>query len=104
MFRFHPSDPALRAVEEWTGHRQPSPPRDPMKLLRTICTFIILALAILYAVSCATVETVTTVTAPDGTVTVTKSKTTAPDAASVTALSTTAPAFAPRAVIVHPAK
>ena len=54
--------------------------------------------------SCATVETVTTVTAPDGTVTRTESKTTAPDAGSVSALSTTAQAFAPRAVIVTPGK
>jgi hypothetical protein len=75
-----------------------------MKTARQLLTLVVLALAVLYAVSCATVETVTTVTAPDGTVTVTEVKTTAPDAGSVTALSTTAQAFAPRAVIVHPAK
>ncbi len=75
-----------------------------MKILRQIGTVIILVLAVIYAVSCSTVETVTTVTAPDGTVTVTQSKTTAPDAGSVTALSTTAQAFAPRAVIVNSGK
>jgi hypothetical protein len=54
--------------------------------------------------SCSTVETRTTVTAPDGTVTVTESKTTAPDSASVAALSTTALVFAPRSVLVRQEK
>jgi hypothetical protein len=103
-FRFHSVDP-LRAIEEWTGHRTPSPPRDPMKLLRQLLTLVILALAVLYAVSCSTIETKTTVTDPvTGLVTVTESKTTAPDSASVTALSSTAQAFAPRAVIVNSGK
>lgn len=95
----------LRILEEWTGHRPATPPRDTMKLLRQLATLIILGLAFAWVMtSCATVETRTTVTAPDGTVTVTESKTTAPDSASVAALSTTALVFAPRAVIVRQEK
>jgi hypothetical protein len=76
-----------------------------MKLLREIGTLVILALAFVWVMaSCSTVETRTTVTAPDGTGTVTESKTTAPDSASVAALSTTAQVFAPRAVIVRQEK
>lgn len=60
--------------------------------MKTAAILSALALA-----SCATVKT--TVTSPDGTVTVTE--TTAPDAASVAALSTTAQAFAPRAQVIR---
>lgn len=64
------------------------------------------ALLIFLAIaSCATVETETTVTDPaTGLVTVTKTKSTAPDQASVTALAGTAAAFAPRAVVIHSGK
>lgn len=60
----------------------------------------VIGIALFGLTSCATIQT--TVTSPDGTVTVTR--TTAPDAASVAALSSTAQAFAPRAVVVHPSK
>jgi len=54
---------------------------------------------------CATVETVTTVTDPStGLVTTTRTKSSAPDSASVNALAGTAAAFAPRAVVIHSAK
>lgn len=90
----------LWAIEEWTGHKQPT------NRMKTIQKFGYLAMAlvavafVLAFTGCATIET--TVTSPDGTVTVTKSS--APDAASVAALSTTAQAFAPRVVVVNPAK
>lgn len=55
--------------------------------------------------ACATVETVTTVTDPaTGLVTTTRTRSSAPDSASVTALAGTAAAFAPRAVVIHPSK
>lgn len=103
------SDPySLRAIEEWTGHRLPPPARKPPDLMKAafyILLLIVLVVAIIGLSSCSTVETKTTVTDPvTGLVTVTESKTTAPDAGSVAALSTTAQAFAPRAVIIHPAK
>lgn len=65
--------------------------------------FIVLAFTMV-AVSCATTDIKTTVTAPDGTVTVTESKITAPDAGSVAALTGVAGAFAPRAVVIHSGK
>lgn len=97
----------LRTLEEWTGHRRPpssKPPPRPMKTAFLLLLAIMIGLTVLGLSACATVESVTTVTAPDGTVTVTTTKTTAPDAGSVAALSVTAQAFAPRAVIVHPSK
>lgn len=97
----------LRLIEEFTGHRRPPRsrrPSDPMKIPRRILALVLLALAVLLFAGCATVESRTTVTAPDGTVTVTESKTTAPDAGSVAALTTTAQAFAPRAVVVRQEK
>lgn len=74
--------------------------------MKPLLTYAFLALYVLWTlVSCSTVETRTTVTDPvTGLVTVTESKTTAPDSASVAALSTTAQAFAPRAVIVRQEK
>ena len=94
----------LRILEEWTGHRQPPSPRDPMKIIGSILLLLVLLAFIFAFAGCSTVETRTTVTSPDGTVTVTESKTTAPDAGSVSALGTTALAFAPRAVIVRDEK
>ena len=73
-------------------------------LLLTLAWIFVIGWALLAFSSCATVETTTTTTAPDGTVTVIKSKSTAPDADSVQALSSTAQAFAPRAVVINPAK
>ena len=53
MYRFHPVDPALRTVEEWTGHRQPPPPRDPMKTIGKILTLAFLAAYVVWTlVSC----------------------------------------------------
>ena len=94
----------LRILEEWTGHRQPPSPRDPMKLIGSILLLLVLLAFIFAFAGCSTVETRTTVTAPDGTVTVTQSKTTAPAPGSVEALSATALLLAPRAVIVRQEK
>lgn len=94
-------------IEEFCGRRLPprsTKPPDRMKNAFLAFLLLIVVLAILGLTSCATVESKTTVTAPDGTVTVTESKTTAPDPASVAALGNTAMALTPRAVIVHPAK
>jgi len=99
----------LRILRDWTGggllaNTEP-PRRHPMKVAFLILLAAVLALFALGMSSCATVTTKTTVTDPaTGLVTVTETTTTAPDGAAVTALSTTAQAFAPRAVIVHPAK
>lgn len=91
----------LRVIEEWTGHRKP---RRTMKLKITFIWLALIGWLVLAFASCATTETKTTVTAPDGTVTVTESKITAPDSASVTALGNTAVLFSPRAVVVTPTK
>ncbi len=40
----------LRAIEEWTGHKQPP---DPMKLLRSIAIYAVLAACVIWTmVSC----------------------------------------------------
>lgn len=71
-----------------------------MKLKLAFIWLAILGWLLLAFTGCATIET--TVTSPDGTVTVTKSS--APDAGSVAALSSTAQAFAPKAAVVTPTK
>jgi hypothetical protein len=98
------------ALRPGTGARtMPRPPPHPvppdrMKHAFFALLLLILAVTALALSSCATIETKTTVTAPDGTVTVTESKTTAPDAGSMNALAGTAAAFAPGPVIIASGK
>lgn len=58
----------LRAIEEFTGHKKPP---NPMKTIGTILLALVALAFVLAFAGCATVKT--TVTAPDGTVTVTES-------------------------------
>jgi hypothetical protein len=103
MFRFHPVDPALRALEEWTGHRQPP---DPMKTLRAIAIAALLLACVLWTmVSCSVTTTTTRTTSAKGhvveTVTVTKSA----DPAALQLAGTVATAYAPpRARLVRQEK
>lgn len=98
MYRFHPVDSFDIQEQLRTGH--PTPPRNPMKTIGTILLALVLLAFVLAFAGCATTET--TVTAPDGTVTVIKS--TAPVPGSIEAIAATAQQFAPKARVVREEK